>query len=210
MAILAEDALNEERLSLLKALKVDIVRTPSHNAQNPESLNSPESVGKKLAEETRNSMVLEICSGSGSDDLVSEAMREMVAGIVGEIDASSITHIVFPDDSPSSSATPQLLFQKFLAEKLGQSCQLVSSQLAVSDHHGADHHQNDINFVSKKQAHQTTRDVISSSGILCGLRSGAAITVARRLVEADPSLAGGKIICILDDPASHYQSTLLK
>jgi cysteine synthase len=182
VAIVAQrdSALNEERIQLLKALKVEIVRTAASDSQN-----SPETIAKRMASETRNGMVLE------QNLVIKEALTEMV----GEIqDLAGITHIVFPDDGGSARVLQKILDDKY-------QCQVVSSHILNESDEPTS------TSVSKREAYQTARDIISSHGILCGLQSGATVSVARRLMKSNPS---AKIVCILDDPACHYHSTLLK
>lgn len=59
--------------------------------------------------------------------------------------------------------------------------------------------------VSGEEAYQTCRELVQTEGILCGVSSGAALCVARKLAQKEENM-GKTIVVLLPDNGERYLS----
>ncbi|KAL9548952.1 hypothetical protein MBANPS3_005444 [Mucor bainieri] len=223
IAILPERTSND-RISLLKALGVEILRSP--NEVRPEAPESAHSVAARLAEQLPNAIVMD-----------ETKLRDLTAyhGLAEEIlqqTKLSVDYVFVGVESGAMlTGIAQYLKNKIPGVKV---IGVEPTESALGDHastrpvRGADWKIEDLGSnvvpdsldrqlvdewikVSDKEAYSMARRLIRDEGILCGPSSGALVAAAAHHAHAitDHSTHTPQSVVILNDSCKNYTSTLL-
>ncbi|OAD04843.1 hypothetical protein MUCCIDRAFT_186686 [Mucor lusitanicus CBS 277.49] len=223
IAILPERTSND-RISLLKALGVEILRSP--NEVRPEAPESAHSVAARLAEQLPNAIVMDetkLRDLTAYHGLAEEILQQTKLSVdyvfVGVESGAMLTGIaqylkskipgvkvigVEPTDSAlgDSASTKPVRGADWKIEDLGSNVipdsldkSLVDAWIKISD----------------KEAYSMARRLIRDEGILCGPSSGALVAAAAHHAHAitDHSTHTPQSVVILNDSCKNYTSTLL-
>ncbi|CEP07349.1 hypothetical protein [Parasitella parasitica] len=230
IAILPERTSND-RISLLKALGVEILRSP--NEVRPEAPESAHSVAARLAEQLPNAVVLDetkLRDLTAYHDLAEEIVQQTKLSVdhvfVGAASGAMLTGVaqylkkkipgvkiigVEPTDSvlgggdggSGGEAKTGRGAADWKIEDLGSNVVPDSLDRSLVD---------EWIKVSDKEAYSMARRLIRDEGILCGPSSGALVAAAARhagAITADHSTHTPQSVVILNDSCKSYTSTLL-
>ncbi|KAI8885755.1 tryptophan synthase beta subunit-like PLP-dependent enzyme [Backusella circina FSU 941] len=213
ICILPERTTND-RIALLKALGVEILRSP--NEAKPEAPESAYSVATKLAEQLADAIVMDetkLYDPSAYHDLADEILQQQTetdyvfVGVESGVTLTGIAQYlkkkspnvkiigVEPTDSVFSGSGNTHSRGDWLVEDIGNTFIPKSLDTSLVD---------EWVKVSDKEAFSMARRLIRDKGLLCGPSSGAVMAAAMRHTPQN-----SKAVVILDDSAKNYTSTLL-
>ncbi|KAI8070970.1 tryptophan synthase beta subunit-like PLP-dependent enzyme [Gongronella butleri] len=216
-----------DRVALLKALGVEIVRVP--NKVQPEAPESAQSVAQRLAEQLQHdpAQVIVLDTASLPTDPYATLAQEIMDQTQGQLDflfvgvasGTTITHLsralkahcpdikvigVEPQHSVLSGGREHSLKADWRVEDLGSHVVPPRFDASVADAWVQ---------VSDKAAYSTARRLIRDQGVLCGPSSGAVMAGAVQYFEQHPpenhSTHEYRAAVILGDRADQFTSTLL-
>ncbi|TPX36247.1 hypothetical protein SmJEL517_g01449 [Synchytrium microbalum] len=185
LAVLPERKTSTDKVKMMKSLGVEIVRTPlgAHN----EAPEHPKQLAKSIAATTPNAILVDEYQSdltSVFDEILTETTQ---ANIAFDTLVVSLKEIV---DLP--------LFTAAVAKRLGPAVKVIT----VSSAADAAKKVETGSYIHERDAYSTARRLISQEGVLAGVSSGMVVAAALKS-------EGKKILCILDDAAYNYASTLL-
>ncbi|KAI8366285.1 tryptophan synthase beta subunit-like PLP-dependent enzyme [Choanephora cucurbitarum] len=219
--VILPERTSNDRVSLLKALGVEILRSP--NEVQPEAPESAHSVATKLAEQLPHAIVLDetqLHDLTAYHALAEEILQQTKMAVdyvfVGVESGAAITGIagylkskipevkvigVVPTDSVVGNTTMGAR-SDWKIEDLGNSFVPACLDATVVD---------DWIQVSDKEAYSVARRLIRDQGILGGPSSGAVVAAAMRHADTIVSHTTHtpQSVVVLNDAAKNYTSTLL-
>lgn len=221
MVALVPERTSSDRIRLLRALRVDILRTP--NDAHPDAAESHIALAKKIAEQIPNSVVIDEFSDAGIPDAFEDMAMEIFEQCEGKLDAL----VVGVENGGTVSGLAKYLKPLLPDIKVVgvEPCYSSISTLGGTVRNRT-WKVEDIgsNFVSEvfdrravdkwiqiedKDAYAMSRLLCTEEGLLCGPSSGAVVCAALRYAKENRLSADNRVVAVLSDSARNYQSTLL-
>ncbi|KAJ3092197.1 hypothetical protein HK102_009851 [Quaeritorhiza haematococci] len=190
IAILPENT-HLEKIPLLSALRVEIVRTPPN--AHPLGPESPSSVAKKIAEQTETAFLVDL-EGSALE----KACDEFLAELSQQLDSVDAVLVSSDVGNAALETLRRCAKKKFTAVEV--------ESISISANVKKDPSQS-LRVVPQRDAYLTARHLISSCGLMCGVSSGAVTHAAYAYLKEHPQHK--RVVAVLDDGAQMFASSLL-
>ncbi|KAI8057768.1 tryptophan synthase beta subunit-like PLP-dependent enzyme [Syncephalis plumigaleata] len=209
-----------DRIHLLKAQGVEIIRTPNVRRDSDESCFA---VARRIASSMPNALLVDETAQSFLPHDIYHTMSQEIIATCLEIDAvfigvesggtinglSALLKVKYPNIkiigvlpegatvSQNDNNSNNIVQRTWMIEDIGT--ELATPHITQTNVDQWIH-------ISDQEAYSTTRELIRQFGVLCGPSGGAVVAAARQYHQSNET---HKLLVIINDSATYYPTTLL-